>query len=379
MLKRDKMVMVAGALFAPWMAEAVVSTSSSSQGSTYLPGESIPRQGSQGGYCTTAAYVCEDPWKLTLTGDYVYWIWQQAMMDVGILCEPAAQGSALFFNSQQDVIFQTPGYRSGFQLGVECLLRGMDDWKFSAEYTWYKNTSSLHKVASSLETIVVAPPVIRHISSSTPGTLLTQNLRTTARMTYNRVDLALERPFYFGRKLTANFKAAIEGLWISEKFTGAGSDLTYIGDNVVIEADVSGNFSSLARQKSWSVGPKFTFASDWLLGAGFKVMGEMSLSALYTSYITLSSSVSGNVSNVSLASLEIDQSDNYNTVNPVAEACLGLGWGTYFCDNRFHLDLSAGYDFKVYWSYNVLDSLIGQGSPGDMTLRGLNARARFDF
>ena len=355
-------------------------TSITATSSSYLAGEKVKKGQLPAGYNESASYECQNPWKLDLTGDYIYWAWQQAMMEVGTLSQPTAPGTAGLFNGVQDVIFQTPGYQSGFQLGLGCVLRGMDDWSLTAEYTWYKNTDSLHSVATGLEVIVVSPSVVRHVEGSTPGTLLSRNLTTTAELNYNCVDLVLQRPFYFGKKLTANFVAAVEALWISQKFTGTGGDLSFLGSDALVAAVVSGSFNSVAYQKSWGLGPKFGFDSHWLLGGGVKIMSRVSLSALYTSYVKLSSTLTGAVSNINIASLEINQTDNYDTINPIGEAFLGLGWGTYFCNNNFHLDLSAGYDFKVYWSQNVLGSLVNSnGSPGDMSLRGLNIQVRFDF
>jgi len=109
-------------------------------------------------------------------------------------------------------------------------------------------------------------------------------------------------------------------------------------------------------------------------------MGSMAMSALYTSYIRLNSQVTGSVSDVNLATLTIDQSHNYNTVNPVLQSSLGMGWGSYFAHNNMHFDVSACYDFNVFWSQDIINSLLNVGgSPGNMLLQGLNIQARFDF
>src|SRR3989339_1035972 len=137
------------AMIVPLIAQAdqpMSGRGSTDSNSTYLPGEKVKKGQIPAGYNETASYNCLNPWKLLLTADYIYWSWQQEMMQVGTLIEPTAVGAASFLNGQGDVILQTPGYASGFQVGLGCNLRGMDDWNVYADYTWYKNTSDLHTV-----------------------------------------------------------------------------------------------------------------------------------------------------------------------------------------------------------------------------------------
>lgn len=391
MMKRELNAKMAamGAMLIPFIAQADQPMSfgggsnveSSQSSSKSLPGEKLKQGQIPAGYNQSAYYTCKNPWDVFLTGDYIYWAWQQEIMQVGTMIEPISLGSSAFLNGTTDIVLQTPGYASGFQLGLGGNLRGMDNWNIHADYTWYKNTDSLHTVASSTQNLAVSPTLIKHVNGATPGVLISDNITTTAELMYNAVDLVFERPFYLGRKLTANFIAGFQALWISEKFTGNGSDLSFVGTNSLIVNRLDGSFSSETKQKSWGLGPKFGFDSNWLLGSGIKIMSKASLSALYTSYITLSSSLTGVVSDISLANLTISQSDNYNTVNPVAEASLGLGWGSYLYNNNFHFDISASYDFKVFWNQNVVNAVLleSSGSPGNMSLRGLNVQVRFDF
>lgn len=353
---------------------------SSSVSPSYLSGEKISQGQLPGGYNETASYFCQDPWNLVLTSDYIYWAWQQEMMSIGTLINPVAQGTAAFLNGQGEVILQSPGYASGFQLGVGCNLRGMDDWVLFAEYTWYHNFDSMRVSPKFPEIFAVSPSITRHVEGSDPGVLLSRDMYSSANLHFNNVDLVLERPFYLGRKLTANFIAGLEALWISETFKANGGRLMFAAVDSILFDSVGGTFSSKTKQKSWAIGPKFGFDANWLLGYGLKIMGSVSLSALYTSYITLESSVTGAVSDINIANFTLNQEENYNTVNPVGTAFLGLGWGAYLYQDKFHFDVSAGYDFQVFWNQNVMGVLLeSQGSPGNMSLRGLNVQVRFDF
>ena len=183
----------------------------------HLPGEKIKSGQIPGGYNETASYLCENPWKLIFEADYIYWIWQQEMMAVGTLINPVAQGTAAFLNAEAEVVLQSPGYASGFQLGLGCDLKGMDDWIFFGKYTWYQNRDTMRTTSSTPEVFAVSPSVLRHIEGSDPGVLLCNNLYSSATLHFNNADLVLQRPFYFGRKLTANFMVGLLDIFRLER------------------------------------------------------------------------------------------------------------------------------------------------------------------
>jgi hypothetical protein len=373
-----KAVALASTILIASIAEA--DSSAPLESPTYLSGEKVKQGQLLGGYNEKASYSCKDGSDFFVTGNYIYWTWQQEMMEVGTLITPTAFGALAFLNGSGEVILQSPGYSSGFQLGLGYGLKEMDDWLIHGEYTWYKNSDTLQSFASSSEILAVSSSLIPYIQGVGTGVLLADQLTTKARLHYNAADLLLQRPFYFGRKLTADLKLGLEALWIDQKFTATGSDLSFVGAGAFVATPLDGSFNSTTKQKSWGLGPKFGLTSNWLFGYGIKIMGSASISALYTRYTTLSTSVNGSVSATSSAHLHTNQKKNYNTVNPIAEAFLGLGWGSYFCNDRIHFELSAGYDFKLFWNQNVVTTLVNSnGSPGNLSLQGLNIRARFDF
>lgn len=343
-------------------------------------GEQLPANTLPTGYNASAAYQCEDPWKLTLSGDYIYWAWQQEMMSVGTLIKPVAPGSGALLNGTSESIFQTPGYASGFQLGLGCQFKGMDHWLLMAEYTWYHNLDSMDTIPDSREIFAVSPSILRHVQGSDSGVLLSNNFYSSANLHFNNVDLLLQNAFYVSRRLTASFHMGLEGLWISNTNKAIGKDLLFISQDSSTFDVVRGYFTSKQKQKSWALGPKFGMKADWLLGGGVKIIGDVAFSALYTSYINLLSSLTGSISNINIANFTVQQSQNYNTVNPVASASLGMGWGSYLYNHKLHFSISAAYDFYVFWNQNLLGILLdSNASPGNMTLRGFNGQVRFDF
>jgi hypothetical protein len=76
---------------------------------------------------------------------------------------------------------------------------------------------------------------------------------------------------------------------------------------------------------------------------------------------------------------------DYTCLRPMLEANLGLGWGMYLAKNRYHIDLSATYDFNYLFSQNMMRvlndiNLLGSSGNGlDLSLQGLTLSAAFHF
>ena len=334
----------------------------------------------EGMYNQTALYSCQHSWDIQFTADYLYWTWQQAMMQVGTLITPTESGSDGFFNGEDAVVFQTPGYTSGFQVGLGCNLHGMDDWNLMAEYTWYENSNHLRTVTGSDQYFAVSPTLIKQLQGTSTGVLLSGDLSTQTALHFDGLDVLLQRAFYFSKHIRAVFCTGLKGLWIHETLSSNGQDLSYIEAGDPTPVSVAGSFQTSAELRSWGLGPEFGIKAEWLLGLGIKIMGNLATSILYTSYTTIQNSITGQVSNRESADLFVHQPHPYTTLNPVGEASLGLGWGSYLCHENLYLNISMSYDWNVYWNYALLDVLIpSRGSPGNMTLRGLNAQIGVDF
>ena len=281
-------------------ADQGMTMNQSGQQPTYTAGEALKQGALPGAYNQSANYKIDDSYDVYFTGDFIYWCLQQDGVIAG-----SSGGSTVFMDAS---------YKPGFQVGLGFNMAGMDNWNMYSEYTWYKNN---------------------HTTDTDTGSSKTHYV-------YNNLNVLLQRPFYMGRKLTANFGFGLRALWLTNNLSYSSGDLD---------------------QKSWGLGPRFGLDSNWLLGAGFRLMANAGVSALYTSYTTLNGSLTSS-------------HDNYNTVRAITETSLGLGWGSYFGDNNdFHFDLSASYEFNAYWNQNMAGVLVG-GTPRNNYLHGLNVAVR---
>ncbi len=367
MLKNELKAALAimGTVFVPLFAQAdqPMSTSQGQQQPGYVSGEKIQAGQLPGAYNQSADYMCDNGWDIFLTGDYIWWNWSQ---DVGTSVGfNGVIGSSLNVNLTPDLV--TPGYASGFQVGLGFNMHGMDDWNFYGEYTWYKNSGSKSNsvdIANDLGSASLSGSGNRHIK-------------------YSNADFLLQRPFYFGKKLTSNFYTGLKALWITRNGSASSSGTFDLLDGQ-FASDGAVSFSATDKTSSWALGPKFGMDSNWLLGYGFKFLSNISASVLYTRYTENSTMTStgdltilGN--NPTITGTQTVAINNYGTLRPVLETYLGLGWGSFFCDDSFHFDLSIGYDFNVYWDYVTTASAAGVATPANLYLHGLNVQLRFDF
>ena len=322
----------------------------------------------QPGYLQSAAYAT-DGCHLFLTVDYIYWRWNQPLSPITVITTDESIVTTEFINKTSTINDINPHYTSGFQVGLGFNMHGMDNWNIYAEYTWYKNIASADFVTGDDQTFTRLVAGGQFNAYHQVG-----SIQREAKLDFNALDVSLQRPFYIGRKIISTLGIGISNLWITEKLNNSYQVTLEKFEEIF---PVFNHSSSQAKQTSWGIGPKISFNSDWLLGYGLKFIGNLSTSILYTKYIWTSNTTSYLREGGESKTIHSNFSRSHGTYNfiPITETALGLGWGSYLCNQQFHIDLSAVYDINVYWNYTNLTL----DNPENMMLHGLNIRARFDF
>jgi hypothetical protein len=360
MLKKElKAALAVIGTMVPFLAQADQPTNGG-QNQPALQQGNIAKQGQlPGAYNQSAACNLAEGWDVFVTGSFIYWNAQQEDMDVGI------RTNAGFTDATQ--LFAKTAYKPGFKVGLGFDMPGMDYWDLYAEYTWFRSTNSVtHSAGSGF----IIPVIGRHFHGDGDPAETASSVYSKWKLDLNVLDVALQRPFYWGRKLTANIGYGLRAVWLTQKADLSYSD--YTNNDVLL-----GTGTAHGHDKSWALGPRVSLDTNWLLGAGFRIMGKAAASVLYTRYTTLDGSSN---MNPDLVTRSISTDGDYNTLRAITETSLGLGWGSYFWDDQFHFDLSASYDFNIWWNQNMV-SLIHDvdGAPGSLYIQGLNITARFDF
>ncbi len=367
--KLQAALVIMGAM-TPFIAQADQPMNPPAAKPSYTAGEMVRDGQMPAGYNQSASYVVDNSWDMYFTGNFIYWHLDQDQASLGTLIKDPSTSAAVFASGSGEKMFVNPSYKPGFQVGMGFDMKGMDDWNLYAEYTWYKNSASNSIDVASDDIFAMDEDVVPVDGRVVLATAIDAN----ATFHYNCADLAMQRNFYWGKKLTSKFGCGLRARWINEKTSMTATGLSYASSDALLSqyTSESGSVVGSVEQHSWALGPRFELASNWLLGMGFKIMGDVAGSVLYTRYTEISSSY------VEGSALNYARSNNgKGTLRAITETSLGLGWGSYFGDNNdYHFDLSAAYEFNVHWNqnYNVHGSI-----PGNVYLHGLNVAARLDF
>lgn len=260
-------------------------------------------------------------------------------------------------------------YHPGFRVGINIDIP-YDHFNFGAEYLWYRGGSKIKKTADS-KSYFYSPVFIKSYG------LALSSLEADWHLSLNLVDLYLTRPYYSGRKLTVDPILGMKFFTIKQYF-----DLT---------ADVLGgawdNQEAELKSKAWSLGPKIGCQSNYLMGKGFSLFGDLSTAILYTRYTSNNMRVSNFVSVPTAYS-----NNRFGTVRPLLDSGIGLAWkgyfgfgsGAYSWNKTFYVTLSAAYNFSLFFSQNVSRELVSVAgsklsAPGNLYLQGISVGLDFIF
>jgi hypothetical protein len=277
-----------------------------------------------------------------------------------------------------------PSYKPGFKVGLGWNTGSWDNWTLYAEYTWFHTGEGKDDDDNECGECGCGPEVVMVPTCNCPGDVVSSNLESNWKIDLDIADLVVARPAYQGKRLVLSPFFGLRAMWLRQRF------------NVEWEPALSntnvaqGEYVQKEFWKSWALGPRLGVDGNWLLGCGFRFIGNASASLLYARYtdVTFKSNVPGISDGLDPSPLS-DTIDwkfhkNYGTVRPNFEIDAGLGWGMYIGD-EFHLDFAATYDFHAFlgenmgaaaanWALHSVDA-----GRGNFYLHGLTIKARFDF
>lgn len=312
-------------------------------------------------YPASASVEVDSSWDVQVNAAFTYWYAGQDAMDVAYY--PSVESTTGGVSGA--VVYQQFGYAPGFQVGVG-IDTHFDDWTLDAEYTWYNKTQSK----------TVAPPIGEFFSESTWAvpfdTYSGDTVFSSWKLALNQLDVEVGRPSYHGKKVVLFPVGGVRFLWLNQNL------------NIVLPSIGVDIATFTSSSSSWAVGPKIGVNHYWHIWNGLRIDGILSGSVLYTRYTTITvSQATEDLAGVLESSATSSTSDQ-GAIRPSVEMGLGLGYGDYYFNNTFYLDLSIRYDFMQFWSQNMMRKFATQLSGldngiGDLRLHGLTIDLRCDF
>ena len=301
-----------------------------------------------------------------------------------------------FFAQNTAALDQSFDYKPGFKVGVGLI--GDSEWVGRADYTWFRgaNKTNGFSVSDSLLTAGTSTALTGtevwvvddwFLQGTLPGQALSGSAVSSKwSLSMDLVDATAGRPFYQGQSIIVSPYAGLRAAFIRQSMDVqlTVSSLLYNGTTLPASSSPAQPIGSRNNSNSWALGPRFGCDGQWLLPMGFRLEGDLAASLLYTRYTSIEhredpASTSFN------AGPYVTSLKNVSFLRPELDVSLGFGWETYLYNRRYCLDFSASYDFMIFWSQNVIrtlldDTLTGTGAAAaDLYLHGMTLSGAFHF
>lgn len=312
----------------------------------YTPGD--PLCDACAGYSEYAGIELDCGWDLFAYGEFIYW---RPVPNVSFVSEEIPLNT---FQQPQTMLPFTYGYRPGFRVGLGMVAHCFDNWIFNIDYFRYHQAFS-KTMTTNFPNVLVSLLGIGTVASA---------IRNHSLFHYDIIGLNMQRPNYLGQRVILSPFFGLKWLKRNVEFS----------QNLIDFAEGSNRFRSTLKYTS--IGLAAGLEGSWLLCWGLRLIGTADVALLYAydrslhQVITPAIIIPG-VSPVVITKQHIKHLDIY------AKGGLGIGWGSYLCCRRYHVNLGVTFDFMD--DVVKLDDFSGGIGNGTIALMGLSVRGQFDF
>lgn len=325
----------------------------------YRAGEPLCDDMACGIYTQYAGVQLDCGWNVFGWGEFLYWRPIRTDVFTTLKAENVDGGTPVLGSTQRILPFKL-GYRPAFRVGIGMNLPCFDNWIMNADYTWYHHdftqTFSATAPAFLASTTAAGSPLVVPIYSS---------IRNKAHLGYDIVGVSVQRPNYLGQRVILSPFLGLK--WLHKKQT-IRQDCNNVFTQLVD--------SSKAVFSNTSIGLAAGFDGNWLMCWNFRLIGKADVGLMYPyqrrfhQIVNFAFATEGPV-------LTVNLKHHDKHLDILARGGMGIGWGSYFSCNRYHLDLSATFDWmdeviKVAFSNGMLEG------PSVLFI-GLTIRGQFDF
>lgn len=246
-----------------------------------------------------------------------------------------------------------------------------DGWDLFLNWTWFHchnhHTTNAGTGEFLFGTLQIPNGSATNFQATSAGTH--QHLRL------NLLDLEMGREFFVSKWLTVRPHVGLRGAWIRRHF-----EVEYAGGTALGVNELENEFHARYR----GVGLRSGFDTQWGLGSGWSIFGQMAFSLLYGRH---QMNTEENLEAPSGATTLRGKVRNRLTmVRAMTDLALGLRWDHLFYDDRYRVRLQLGWEQHDLFGFNrdidfVDDVVKGKftSNRGDLALSGVAFQARFDF
>lgn len=259
----------------------------------------------------------------------------------------------------------------GFRLGLGYNM-AHDGWDLLLNWTWFHSHEHHDEEAGTGEFLFG--------TRSDPGPTGQGNFQATEadehhHLHLNLLDLEMGREFFVSKWLTVRPHVGLRAGWIHRNF-----EVEYEGGTTLGTNELEDEFHNRYR----GIGLRSGFDTQWGLGSGWSIFGQMAFSLLYGRH-----HLHAEEELEAITGAETPQENvrsRYTMVRTMADFALGLRWDHLFYDDRYRIRLQLGWEEHVLFGFNrdidfVDDVVRGKftSNRGDLAFSGVSLQARFDF
>lgn len=287
------------------------------------------------------------------------------------LAFPVTNGDIIGFSSDSKSWHWNEGFRVGFGF-----VTGKDCWNLEATWTSLNITNS---TSTSLNgSGVLIPLWMEGAPQRGYGSDPLASARWKA--DFNTFDITLARPFHVSRYMIMSPHFGLRFAFIDQYYQVEYSGVW--GDSVATGGGIDGG-SFTADNDFRGVGTRAGVDTEWQMACGAGLYANVAASILYGQFDIDQTWLAGESGDRSNDDLDYEFYMN----SPNLEIQMGVFWGMFFCDMRYHVAAKLGYEFHVWWDQNNMRRWTDGTTPiyndtvsrGDLTLNGLAFRLQFDF
>lgn len=317
-----------------------------------------------------AGFASQEGIGFSIFADFIYFEARVTNMDF-------AQSGSSTYNHDADLshkgktYYPSFNYMPGFKVGMDVAL-GHDNWDLMLDYTWLngdgdKNETFATYANSTLEEtrgffLEKEPSARMEETDGNFGYLL------------NFFNLSLGRDFYISQYLTLRPFIGISGGWDR---TDTLIHYTFLDDNSGMDGDF---ISQYYKQRYWGAGFNTGINTAWCLTDNWSVFGDVKFMNLWSNFTTYSKEtdfvIAESLVDYTLPTIKGNVKGSQYGIQNVIDLQLGLRFKMRFNDDSMGFLCQLGWDQQIW--INHVQFPVANGN-GNLSIQGLDLRARFDF
>jgi len=270
-------------------------------------------------------------------------------------------------------LFQKTAYLPAFDVSVGFDLESV---VFEANYFRYHQHNTSHFSAGNGSAIL--------LTGAAPGSFASphvvfQSVRAKSTFNIDRFIVSLQKPAYFGNRIIINLGYGLRTLWVQQKYDLICAGFPFPPPN----GDPTSNGFTKTDHKSWATGPDLLLRAKALLPWHLRALVDLDLAimvgTLYKGFQTTSYPNAPAI--VNNTTVKIDRKPHF--IQAFSGGQIGLGWGSYFACDQYHIDFTLNYTFEYnhmfIFGFPFLPPAVANLTQAPWLMHGFVIGGRLDF